>query len=190
MERYYPSLPFLTTHTPVLEWRSMSDGIIMCSTIFRDAEKIPVPVDQLTFRPSVYGVLVKDDQVLLHGYMDGYDFPGGGLNPGEDLREGLKREFREETGVSVDVGSILHVTQDFFIHPATQKPYHTILIYLACSNPRGEVSTEYFDEHEQAVARAAEWKSTSELAHLRYFNPLNLEQILSIVEMAKTGKGI
>ena len=144
----------------------MSESIVLCSTIYRDGEKIPVPADKLTFRPSVYGVLLQNDRVLLHGYMDGFDFPGGGLNPGESLKEGLQREFLEETGITVDVGKLLYVTQDFFIHPATQKPYHTVLFYYACSNPRGEISTEFFDEHEKAVARAAEWKQVSELSGL------------------------
>lgn len=168
----------------------MSEDMIMCSTIFRDGEKVPVPAEQLTFRPSVYGVLINGDQALLHGYMDGYDFPGGGLNPGEGLKEGLQREFLEETGITVDVGNLIYVTQDFFIHPATQKAYHTVLMYFICSNPRGEITTNNFDMHEQAVARAAEWKNLSDIPSLKYYNPLSADQIRHILDMAKAGKGI
>lgn len=167
----------------------MSDDVVWCTTVFRD-EKIPIPLDELTFRPSVYGVLTRGEQVLLHGYMDGYDFPGGGINKGETLVDGLRREFHEETGVTVDVGSLLHATQDFFIHPASQKAYHTVLLYYACSNPQGDISTEHFDEHEKAVAREAEWVDIAKLPDLRFFNPLSKETIREIAEMAKTGKRI
>lgn len=168
----------------------MAERVIMCSTIYRDAEKVPVPAEELTFRPSVYGVLIDGEKVLLHGYMDGYDFPGGGLNKGEGLKEGLQREFFEETGVTIDVGKLLYVTQDFFIHPATQKAYHTVLLYYACSNPRGTITTDNFDEHEKAVARAAEWQPLSAIQGLRFFNPLSREEIGELIEMAKSDKGI
>lgn len=168
----------------------MDDDTVWCSTIFRDAEKVPVAASELTFRPSVYGVLIDGEKVLLHGYMDGFDFPGGGLNIGESLKDGLQREFHEETGITIDVGNLLHVTQDFFIHPASQKAFHTVLLYFTCLNPRGTISTEHFDEHEKAVARPAEWKPISELHNLRYFNPLSKDEIFHLVEMAKTGKGI
>lgn len=168
----------------------MADETVWCSTIYRDAEKVPVAASELTFRPSVYGVLIDQGRVLLHGYMDGYDFPGGGLSPGESLQGGLRREFFEETGVTVDVGKLLFVTQDFFIHPATQKPYHTVLMYFACSNPRGEITTDHFDEHERAVARAAEWRQLSDISALQFFNPLTSEERKHVIEMAQAGKGI
>ena len=34
--------------------------------------------NRLTFRPSIYGILIKKNKVLLSKQWDGYDFPGGG----------------------------------------------------------------------------------------------------------------
>ena len=51
-----------------------------------------ISVDQLSFRPSVYGVIIKDGKVLLSKQWDGYDFPGGAIEPGETIHEALIRE--------------------------------------------------------------------------------------------------
>ena len=58
------------------------------------------------YRVSIKGLYVKDGKVLLikeplrH---DGqWELPGGGLDFGEDIQEGLKREIMEETGLCVE----------------------------------------------------------------------------------------
>ena len=57
--------------------------------------------------------IVHDGKVLIlreaPGYRGGtnigkYDFPGGKINPGEHYEDGLKREVREESGLSIDIG--------------------------------------------------------------------------------------
>jgi 8-oxo-dGTP pyrophosphatase MutT (NUDIX family) len=75
--------------------------------------------DDLSFRPSVYGVVIKDSKILLVPQWDGYDFPGGGVDLGETLIEAVKREVEEETGLPV-IGTPKHlVTADaFFLHPS------------------------------------------------------------------------
>ena len=55
------------------------------------------------FRPLTLGVrvmMVKDGQVVLvrQTYMPGWFMPGGGLQRGETLEEGARREIREECG--------------------------------------------------------------------------------------------
>ena len=55
---------------------------------------------------GVYGVIVKDDRVLLvkksrGAYTGKYDLPGGSLEHGEKPVETLKREIMEEVGVNV-----------------------------------------------------------------------------------------
>jgi 8-oxo-dGTP diphosphatase len=60
---------------------------------------------------SVSGLIVQDGKILLilrgnHPYKDHWSLPGGGIEPGERLRDAVKREVREETGLDVEVGVI------------------------------------------------------------------------------------
>lgn len=45
-----------------------------------------------------------DGKLLLvqNDWMDGYGFPGGGVEPGEDWERAAEREVKEETGVGID----------------------------------------------------------------------------------------
>lgn len=68
------------------------------------------------FRPSVYGILVEDGRVLLkrNPLIDKFDLPGGGVELGETPQECLIREFKEETGLIVEIDKILDIQNDFF----------------------------------------------------------------------------
>jgi 8-oxo-dGTP diphosphatase len=66
------------------------------------------------FNVRVYGLLINDEQEILISDEQEYGmqftkFPGGGLELGEGLIDGLKREFVEECNVEVEViQSFLH----------------------------------------------------------------------------------
>lgn len=58
------------------------------------------------FRPTTIGVrllLVVDDYVLLvkHSYGDQWYLPGGKIKSNENIKNGLKREVKEETGIDL-----------------------------------------------------------------------------------------
>jgi 8-oxo-dGTP diphosphatase len=57
---------------------------------------------------SIKGVVIHEGRVLLLLNERGeWDLPGGRPESGEDHRATLKREVREETGLAVEVGSLL-----------------------------------------------------------------------------------
>lgn len=164
--------------------------IVRCRTI--DGNMQEVDAGDLAFRPRVYGVIIRDGKILLmpqwfeHG--PGYDFPGGGieLELGETIGEALRREIREETGLEAERGEIVHCESDFFVHPITGKPEHSILIYYVCTNVHGEISSVGFDENEKKYSKKAEWIDLSRVSELKFYNPVNsveiIEKAMKIIE--------
>lgn len=75
---------------------------------------------------GVSGLVVRDGKVLLirrgkEPYLDHWSLPGGGVEPGESLRDAVKREMREETGLEVSVGLVAGYREGF-------EPEHHVVI--------------------------------------------------------------
>lgn len=84
------------------------------------------------FRPAAYGIVRVDQDVLLarSRFTGLWDFPGGGVEPFEELREGMAREFFEETQLKITAEALVHVAESYvamFGHP-----FHSLRFYYAC----------------------------------------------------------
>jgi ADP-ribose pyrophosphatase YjhB (NUDIX family) len=92
----------------------------------------------IQFRVSVVGLFIDNHEVLLLHQMtppesDCWDLPGGGLDPGETLFAGLKREIQEETSIEeFNVDKLLTVFEGFFPQSDGQL-MHTLNIVYQCS---------------------------------------------------------
>lgn len=85
------------------------------------------------FNIRVYGILLNDQKQLLVSdeyIRGGYytKFPGGGLEYGEGTRDCLKREFKEEMDLEVEIGDHIYTT-DFFQISAFNPSHQIISIY-------------------------------------------------------------
>lgn len=84
------------------------------------------------FTIRVYGLWIHEGKVLvaeeIHKGRRMNKFPGGGLEPGEGTRHCLAREFKEETGVAVEVGEHYYTT-DFFVASAFDPQVQVMSIY-------------------------------------------------------------
>lgn len=98
-------------------------------------ERIVVPRASLTFRPTAYAIIVRDGAVLAarDRGMPRFAFPGGGVECGERLLDGLRREVREEVGMAVTVGELLHVRENFFYCDPIHGAWHAIVFYYGCA---------------------------------------------------------
>jgi len=63
-----------------------------------------------------------------------WEFPGGKTEPGEDEREALRREFREELGVDIMVNHFFMATS--FMSAGQQYELHVYFVKLVSGRPR------------------------------------------------------
>ena len=126
------------------------------------------------FNVRVYGLLVNDAGELLITDEQEYGmqftkFPGGGLELGEGLIDGLKREFMEECNAGIEVLSHFYTT-DFFVRSAFNDS-QIISVYYKVKNITVlnlTIKTKVFDfegveEVEKGILQTFRWIKLDEL---------------------------
>jgi ADP-ribose pyrophosphatase YjhB (NUDIX family) len=151
----------------------------------KNGKNFRVSANKLSFRPSIYGIILKNKKILLSRQWDGYDFPGGGIEKGETQKEALKREIKEETGLSVEIGELIDCCDSFFKPMLVEGEWHCILIYYLCKNPKGKLTTKNFDEYEKQYASLAEWIPLNKINKLKFYNTLGENNIMLIKKALK-----
>lgn len=122
------------------------------------------------FNVRVYGLLINDKGQVLLSDEEEYGFrfskfPGGGLEYGEGLIDGLKREFIEECNVEIEVLEHFYTT-DFFIKSVFDDSQVISVYYYV--KPKTELLLTFkdllFDFEEQGeILQAFRWKSIGEI---------------------------
>jgi 8-oxo-dGTP diphosphatase len=91
---------------------------------------------------GVGGVVVSDGRVLLvrrggPPLRGQWSIPGGMLEVGETLIEGVRRELAEETGIEVQVRSLIEVFERIDRDPSGKTHYHFVVLDYLCAAVRG-----------------------------------------------------
>jgi ADP-ribose pyrophosphatase YjhB (NUDIX family) len=92
---------------------------------------------------GVGAVIIRADRVLLvrratEPLKGEWSVPGGVLELGEKLRDGIRREVLEETGLEVEPGEVLDVFDSIFRDEQGRTQYHYVLIDYRCRLLLGE----------------------------------------------------
>ena len=101
-------------------------------------------------RPSVRGIIIKGGKIaMMHSLKyDYYKLPGGGIEEGEELRDTLVREVKEESGLVVkketikEFGYVRRIEKGMFEDIFMQENY-----YFLC-DVEDEVSSQELDDYE------------------------------------------
>ena len=141
------------------------------------------------FNVRVYGLLINErDEILISDEleygMQFTKFPGGGLELGEGLAEGLKREFMEECDVEIVILSHFYTT-DFFVKSAFNNSQIISVYYLVknISPLNLNIKTKVFDfECDGEVLQAFRWIKLNELKVEDFTFPTDQEVAKLLIE--------
>lgn len=113
------------------------------------------------------GAIVRDGNQLLvikDRYFEGYKLPGGHIDRHESIKEALKREVYEETGVHIEFESILNLGH------FTQGQFDASALYIVCTAKALSKEINIYDASEILDAR---WMDVDEFLSLEDTNHYN-----------------
>jgi len=132
------------------------------------ADESSVFSDSLRLR--LCGLLVENDRILLvqmHSPVTSsliWTPPGGGLQFGERMVDGLKREFKQETNLEIKVQALVHINE--LVAP----PFHTVEFYFEVHKMGGNLQVGSDPElaWDQQLIKDIKWMPLNQLEEIEF----------------------
>lgn len=126
-------------------------------------------------RVSARGIVINNDKILLNEFGAGeyYNIPGGGVEPGETVKQAVVREIYEESGLKVTVGDLIYVYEYEpnncnFMYGS--KPQISIVFrcFLNGDNKIKPPSVPDIDPENPEISSEAKWIPIAKLKNIHY----------------------
>lgn len=147
--------PSVRRRTRTVQWNLTTASLRRARESRRYPRRPVLGVGALVFRRGRV-LLVERARAPLKGY---WSLPGGVLEPGETLADGIRREVLEETGLCVQPLQIAGVFERIIRDGAGRLEYHYVLVDFLCRFESGTLCAA--DD-----ARRAEWVRMQDLERL------------------------
>ncbi|MEJ2871664.1 NUDIX domain-containing protein [Actinomycetospora sp. OC33-EN08] len=128
-------------------------------------------LDELSWRPSAYAIVLRGEEILLLPYLDGVDLPGGGIELGESLEEGLLRELAEETDLDGYDPVLVGAASSFFRFD--DDCVQSVMLYYRVLVHPGEPSVANLSDAERETTGLARWHPVADLPDLHLPSTVN-----------------
>lgn len=139
-------------------------------------------------RVSGRGIVINNDKILLNEFGGGeyYNIPGGGVEPGETVKQTVVREILEETGLNVTVGDFIFALEYEpnncnFIYGETPKISLVFRCFLNDDDKIKPPSVPDIDPDNPEISSEAKWVQISNLEDIN-FVPYIHEQLVEYIK--------
>ncbi|WP_236687194.1 NUDIX hydrolase [Ornithinibacillus californiensis] len=117
---------------------------------------------------GVYGIYQEGNRLLVINkgggpYKNRFDLPGGSLEEGESLSDAMVREFKEETGLDIEIVEQIGVTD--FLFPSNWRDFtdvHHIAVFYIVKKIGGEITVPEAFEGQDSLG--AEWVTSQDVS--------------------------
>jgi len=133
-----------------------------------DGNEYEVTANDLTWRPSAYGIVIHENKILLVKEKDRFHLPGGGIDIGESPNVAVLREVKEETGATVSNPRLIDIASSFFSYGSLDNPpnlqhVQSLLLYYSCDYVSVNLNDVSLDQYEKAYGLTSEWVAINKL---------------------------
>jgi 8-oxo-dGTP diphosphatase len=151
---------------------------VICKDVF--GKEYSVDVEKLEQRIGIYAVIVKDDKILLTRQWDGYSLIGGGVEKGETLEEAMVREVKEETGLDITPGKLIHYATTFFKRNEEATPRQSFQFYFTHTDLSGVIHNMNITNSEKTYTNdIPEWVDINKIDTINFRHSVDLRTILN-----------
>lgn len=147
---------------------------------------IKFKTNDYVFSYRIAGICIVNGKVLLQKASNetGFAFPGGHVALGDTAAKTLKREFKEEIGVSISIGKLKWIQENFF--PLNDRKWHQICLYYIVdidktTIPLDDVFTGIEDIDGKRFKIKFYWIPISELSNIEVY-PTNCSELIKDID--------